>query len=98
MIWIQALIILACIMLGARKSGVAMGFAGGVGLFILVFVFGLKPASPPVNVLLIIIAVALTELLSWRLSSHFCLQSSPVRVMWHWPSIPLSAKLLWKQR
>lgn len=42
MIWIQALIILACIMLGARKSGVAMGFAGGVGLFILVFVFGLK--------------------------------------------------------
>ena len=58
MIWIQALIILACIMLGARKSGVAMGFAGGVGLFILVFVFGLKPASPPVNVLLIIIAVS----------------------------------------
>ena len=124
MIWIQALIILACIMLGARKSGVAMGFAGGVGLFILVFVFGLKPASPPVNVLLIIIAVSsmaatlqvaggldllvhlaekvlrsrLTELHSWRLSSHFCLQSSPVRVMWHWPSIPLSAKLLWKQR
>lgn len=45
-------------MLGARKSGVAMGFAGGVGLFILVFVFGLKPASPPVNVLLIIIAVS----------------------------------------
>lgn len=58
MIWIQALIILACIMLGARKSGVAMGFAGGVGLFILVFVFGLKPASPPVNVLLIIITVS----------------------------------------
>ena len=117
MIWIQALIILACIMLGARKSGVAMGFAGGVGLFILVFVFGLKPASPPVNVLLIIIAVSSMAatlqvagsffelaqsiahgLHSWRLSSHFCLQSSPVRVMWHWPSIPLSAKLLWKQR
>lgn len=58
MLWIQAIIILACIMLGARKNGVAMGFAGGVGLFLLVFVFGLKPASPPVNVLLIIIAVS----------------------------------------
>ena len=58
MFWIQALVILACIMIGARKSGVAMGFAGGVGLFILVFIFGLRPASPPVNVLLIIIAVS----------------------------------------
>lgn len=32
MIWLESLIILACIMIGARKNGVAMGFAGGVGL------------------------------------------------------------------
>ena len=58
MIWLEALIILACIMIGARKNGVAMGFAGGVGLCLLVFVFGLRPSSPPVNVLLIITAVS----------------------------------------
>lgn len=44
MIWLEALIILACIMIGARKNGVAMGFAGGVGLCLLVFVFGLRPS------------------------------------------------------
>lgn len=58
MIWLEALVILACIMIGARKSGVSMGFAGGIGLAILVFGFGLKPSSPPINVILIIIAIA----------------------------------------
>ncbi len=58
MVWLEAFIILACIMIGARKNGVAMGFAGGVGLCLLVFVFGLRPSSPPVNVLLIITAVS----------------------------------------
>ena len=58
MIWLESLIILACIMIGARKNGVAMGFAGGVGLCVLVFIFGLRPSSPPVNVLLIITAVS----------------------------------------
>lgn len=40
------------------QNGVAMGFAGGVGLCLLVFIFGLRPSSPPVNVLLIITAVS----------------------------------------
>lgn len=58
MIWLEALVVLACIMLGARKSGVAMGFAGGLGLFILVFIFHLRPSSPPIDVLLIIVTVS----------------------------------------
>lgn len=58
MLWLEAFVILACIMIGARKNGVAMGFAGGVGLCLLVFVFGLRPSSPPINVLLIITAVS----------------------------------------
>ncbi len=58
MIWLEALVILACIMIGARKSSVSMGFAGGVGLAILVFGFGLKPSSPPINVILIIVTIA----------------------------------------
>ena len=58
MIWLETLIVLGCLMIGARKSGMTMGFAGGVGLVLLVFVCGLRPAKPPVDVLLIITAVS----------------------------------------
>ena len=57
MLWLEFLVVIACIVLGARLSGVGMGFAGGVGLLVLVFVFGLRPSTPPVDVLLIIVAV-----------------------------------------
>lgn len=57
MLWWEFLVVIACIIVGARLSGVGMGFAGGIGLLILVFVFGLRPSTPPVDVLLIIIAV-----------------------------------------
>lgn len=57
MLWLEFAVVIACIIVGARLNGVAMGFAGGVGLLTLVFVFGLRPSSPPVDVLLIIIAV-----------------------------------------
>lgn len=58
MLLLEIIVILLCILIGARKGGVAMGFASGVGIFILTFVFGLKPSSPPINVLLIIIAIS----------------------------------------
>lgn len=57
MLWLGFAVVIICIIVGARLSGVAMGFAGGAGLLILVFIFGLKPSSPPVDVLLIILAV-----------------------------------------
>ena len=44
-------------MLGARYSGIALGFAGILGELILVFGFGLKPAGAPINVILIIMAI-----------------------------------------
>lgn len=50
-------VVLAAIAIGARKSGIALGLWGGAGLFVLVAGFGAKPTSPPVDVMLIILAV-----------------------------------------
>lgn len=54
---LQILIVLAALILGARLGGVFLGIAGGLGLSVLVFVFGLKPTSAPIDVMLIIISV-----------------------------------------
>ncbi|MDO8319200.1 MAG: anaerobic C4-dicarboxylate transporter [Rhodoferax sp.] len=53
----QLIVILVCLFYGARKGGVALGLLGGIGIVIMVFVFGLKPGKPPVDVMLTIIAV-----------------------------------------
>lgn len=57
--WIvlQFAVVLGAIWLGARYSGVGLGLWGAVGLLVLVLVFGVNPTSPPVDVLLIILAV-----------------------------------------
>ena len=57
MIWIQLLVLLACIVVGARLGGIALGTVAGIGLFIFVFVFSLPPGGPPQGVLGMIIAV-----------------------------------------
>ena len=57
MIWIELLILLACIVIGARLGGIALGALAGVGLFVFVFLLGLPPGGPPQAVLGMIIAV-----------------------------------------
>jgi anaerobic C4-dicarboxylate transporter-like protein len=57
MIWIELLILLTCIVIGARLGGIALGALAGVGLLIFVFLFGLPPGGPPQSVLGMIIAV-----------------------------------------
>src|SRR5688500_13526437 len=57
MLVLQLIVLLAAIAIGARAGGVGMGLWGGVGLAILVFVFGAVPGSIPGEVLLIILAV-----------------------------------------
>lgn len=60
MAWIllaELAVMLACIWLGSRHGGIALGFWGGIGLLILTFVFRETPAKPPVDVMLIILAV-----------------------------------------
>ena len=59
--WIQALAVAFCIGLGGRFGGVGLGAAGGLGVCILVLIFGLKPSSPPVSTILIIVAVIATS-------------------------------------
>jgi anaerobic C4-dicarboxylate transporter DcuA len=56
-ILLQFVVVLAAIWMGARSSGVGLGLWGAVGLLILVVVFGVNPTSPPVDVMLIILAV-----------------------------------------
>jgi anaerobic C4-dicarboxylate transporter len=48
---------LAAIWMGARYSGVGLGLWGAVGLLVLVVGFGVTPTSPPIDVMLIILAV-----------------------------------------
>jgi anaerobic C4-dicarboxylate transporter-like protein len=57
MIWIELVILLACILVGARLGGIALGTVAGIGLAIFVFVFALPPGGPPQGVLGMIIAV-----------------------------------------
>ncbi len=54
---IQFLFILVAIIIGARIQGIGLGVMGGLGLAILVFGFGLEPTSPPIDVMLMIVAV-----------------------------------------
>nr|WP_295973607.1 anaerobic C4-dicarboxylate transporter [uncultured Bacillus sp.] len=60
MFWIQLLILLACIVIGARIGGLGLGVMGGVGLAIFAFVFGLQPTSAPIDVMLMILSVITT--------------------------------------
>jgi anaerobic C4-dicarboxylate transporter-like protein len=57
MIWIELLILLTCILIGARIGGIALGAVAGIGLVIFVFIFGLPPGGPPGVVIGMIIAV-----------------------------------------
>jgi anaerobic C4-dicarboxylate transporter DcuA len=57
MIWVDLLVVLACIYVGARLGGIALGVVAGIGLAVLVFVFGLPPGLPPRTVLGMILAV-----------------------------------------
>jgi anaerobic C4-dicarboxylate transporter DcuA len=63
----QCLVVFACIFIGARLGGVGLGLMGGVGLAILTFVFKLQPTAPPIDVMLMIVAVV---------SAAACLQAA----------------------
>jgi anaerobic C4-dicarboxylate transporter len=54
---LQFAVVLAAIWMGARSSGVGLGLWGAVGLLVLVVAFGVNPTSPPIDVMLIILAV-----------------------------------------
>lgn len=54
---LQLAFVLTAIVIGARIGGIGLGVMGGIGLGILTFVFGLQPTAPPIDVMLMIVAV-----------------------------------------
>ena len=56
LIVLQLLIVLGALWVGSRYGSLALGAISGIGLAILVFGFGLKPGTPPTDVIYIIIA------------------------------------------
>jgi anaerobic C4-dicarboxylate transporter DcuA len=57
LVFLELTVLLACIFIGARMSGIGLGVMGMIGLLILLFVFDLQPSDPPLEVMLIILSV-----------------------------------------
>lgn len=57
LVLLQLCIVLALIFIGARVGGIGLGIYGMVGVFILVFIFGMHPGNLPIDVMLIIVSV-----------------------------------------
>jgi anaerobic C4-dicarboxylate transporter DcuA len=57
MVWVELVVVLAMIVVGARLGGLGLGMMGGMGVALLAFLFGDNPASPPIDVMLMIAAV-----------------------------------------
>lgn len=54
---LELAVVLAMIFIGARVGSIGLGMYGMVGVFLLVFVFGMEPGNIPIDVMLIIVAV-----------------------------------------
>ena len=54
---LQIIVLLGAIFLGIRLGGIAIGYAGGLGVVILGLLLGMKPGSIPWDVILIIMSV-----------------------------------------
>ena len=54
---LQLLVVAMAIWIGARTGGIGLGLWGAVGLLVLSACFGVVPTAPPVDVLLIVLAV-----------------------------------------
>ena len=57
MFWVEFCCVLSAILIGIRRGGVALGMIGGLGVSLLVLGFRTQPSSPPIDVMLIILAV-----------------------------------------
>lgn len=54
---IQFAVVLLCILIGAQVGGIGLGVFGGIGLAVMAFGFQIQPTSPPIDVMLMIMAV-----------------------------------------
>ncbi|MCG3737084.1 anaerobic C4-dicarboxylate transporter [Vibrio cincinnatiensis] len=57
MLYLEFLFLLLILYMGSRYGGIGLGVVSGIGLVIEVFIFKMPPTSPPITVMLIILAV-----------------------------------------
>ncbi|UJF25393.1 anaerobic C4-dicarboxylate transporter [Suttonella sp. R2A3] len=57
MLYLEFLLLLVFLYIGSRYGGIGLGVVSGIGLLVEVLVLRMPPTSPPVNVMLIILAV-----------------------------------------
>ena len=51
------LVLLCCLIVGVRHGGIGLAVISGIGLVVYTFIFGYKPGTPPIDVMLTILAV-----------------------------------------
>ena len=51
------IVLLVCLIVGVRHGGLGLAVISGFGLVIYTFIFGYQPGKPPIDVMLIILAV-----------------------------------------
>lgn len=56
-VYLQLIVVLAAIFVGAKVGGIGLGIFGMIGMSILVFVFNVPPGEAPIEVMLMIVAV-----------------------------------------
>lgn len=56
-IFIQLALLLICIFIGSKMSGIGLGVMGMIGLLVMLFIFDMQPSDPPLEVMLIILSV-----------------------------------------
>ena len=57
MIWLELIVLLGMILLGSNMKGIGLGLTGVLGMLIFVQFFGMTPAAPPGDIMLIILSV-----------------------------------------
>lgn len=57
MLYLEFLFLLLMLYTGSRYGGIGLGVVSGIGLVVEVFIFRMPPTSPPITVMLIILAV-----------------------------------------
>ena len=51
------IVLLSCLFVGIRHGGIGLAVVSGIGLMIYTFIFGYKPGTPPIGVMLTILSV-----------------------------------------
>lgn len=57
MFWVEFAVLLLAIYVGIQVGGLGLGLIGGTGVAVFAFAFGMNPGNPPIDVMLIIVAV-----------------------------------------